>query len=119
MPTTDFNDTFLSYEHLVHSFPEHKVVCEEQDPQPPFMYVLWKIFGFDTPSRRYESAEIFEQLAGFRLTFKEFVPQHDVDEEKRDRSVVVRSRRKNHVSLFEHGQYRRNHIRFTPAQVPP
>ncbi|KAH7719949.1 DEAD box protein helicases superfamily protein (Aquarius) [Aphelenchoides avenae] len=86
--SVDFNDTFLSYEHLVEAFPEHKVICEEEKPEPPFA-----------------------------LTFKEFIPQHDVDEAQRDKSIVVSSRRKNRVSLFEHGQYRQNHIRFTPAQV--
>ena len=34
--SVDFNDTFLSYEHLLKSFPEKKVVCNEKEPTPPF-----------------------------------------------------------------------------------
>jgi intron-binding protein aquarius len=38
IPTLDYNDTFLSYEHLVASFPDHKVelVDNNKESSPPF-----------------------------------------------------------------------------------
>lgn len=37
VPIVDFNDTFLSYKHLLNSFPNNKVVYEgEGEPEPPF-----------------------------------------------------------------------------------
>uniref|UniRef100_A0A915EKC2 Intron-binding protein aquarius N-terminal domain-containing protein n=1 Tax=Ditylenchus dipsaci TaxID=166011 RepID=A0A915EKC2_9BILA len=87
--TVNFNDTFLSYEHLLASFPGKKVVCGEQKPQPPF-----------------------------KLTFNEFVPQHDVQEKQRDISILVECEKKNEL-LFAASQEecRQNAISFTPAQV--
>ena len=42
-PSVDFNDTFLSFEHLKESFPEHEIKTSEQDKEklvPPFRSVL-------------------------------------------------------------------------------
>jgi hypothetical protein len=34
--TVDFNDTFLSYDHLLKSFPDKKIVCSEENINPPY-----------------------------------------------------------------------------------
>uniref|UniRef100_A0A915LBP5 Intron-binding protein aquarius n=1 Tax=Meloidogyne javanica TaxID=6303 RepID=A0A915LBP5_MELJA len=85
--TVDFNDTFLSFEHLQKSFPNKKIICEESVPKPPF-----------------------------RLTFKEFVPQHNIEkEEERDTSIIVENQKVFNRILTE--TYQKNNIEFTPLQI--
>nr|CAD2122801.1 unnamed protein product [Meloidogyne enterolobii] len=85
--TVDFNDTFLSFEHLQKSFPNKKIICEETVPKPPF-----------------------------RLTFKEFVPQHNIEkEEERDTSIIVENQKVFNRILTE--TYQKNNIEFTPLQI--
>lgn len=38
----DFNDTFLSYDHIVESFPDHKIKCEapEAERNAPFRLIF-------------------------------------------------------------------------------
>uniref|UniRef100_A0A915PS17 Intron-binding protein aquarius n=1 Tax=Setaria digitata TaxID=48799 RepID=A0A915PS17_9BILA len=61
--TVDFCDTFLSYKHLISSFPNTKIVAvttKDENLVPPF-----------------------------RLTFKELEPQHDLEPSIRDTSIFV------------------------------
>lgn len=38
--TINFNDTFLSFKHLLSAFPNKQVTFEgETEPEPPFRYV--------------------------------------------------------------------------------
>uniref|UniRef100_A0A914V800 Intron-binding protein aquarius n=3 Tax=Plectus sambesii TaxID=2011161 RepID=A0A914V800_9BILA len=95
MPNTvasmDFNDTFVDYQNLLSAFPDHKVVPTVNDPEllvPPF-----------------------------RLTFKELEPQHGVDPEKRDKSIVVEPHVIPSRGPYPYSEPKKNTIRFTPAQV--
>ena len=52
----------------------------------------------------------------FRLTFKEFVPQHEIeDPAMRDTSIVVEKQKTFNRMVTE--VYQKNTIEFTPAQV--
>uniref|UniRef100_A0A914HES8 Intron-binding protein aquarius n=1 Tax=Globodera rostochiensis TaxID=31243 RepID=A0A914HES8_GLORO len=87
VPSVDFNDTFLSFEHLKNCFPNKQIICDEQNPKPPF-----------------------------RLTFREFLPQHDVeDPAKKDTSIVVESQKSFNRIITE--ALHKNAIEFTSAQV--
>uniref|UniRef100_A0AC35GU44 Intron-binding protein aquarius n=1 Tax=Panagrolaimus sp. PS1159 TaxID=55785 RepID=A0AC35GU44_9BILA len=89
--TIDFNDTFLSVQHVKDAFPG-KIIT-----------------GLD-------GAESLKD-PGFELTFKELVPQHDIAEDQRDTSIVVKPyERYSNVTRLG-GDNRRNKIAFTPAQV--
>jgi len=55
IPCLDFNDTFLSYEHLVSSFPDHTIQLKEgtsqsEPPQPPFRLTFNELQGGDAKS---------------------------------------------------------------------
>ncbi|VDD93074.1 unnamed protein product [Enterobius vermicularis] len=90
VPTMDFCDTFLSYDHLVASFPEHKIIPSNgtQELAPPF-----------------------------RLTFKELEPQHGLEDAEQDKSIVVEPYVVPSRGPYPHVEPRRNTILFTPAQV--
>uniref|UniRef100_A0A915BBL4 Intron-binding protein aquarius n=2 Tax=Parascaris univalens TaxID=6257 RepID=A0A915BBL4_PARUN len=91
VPSIDFCDTFLSYKHLVASFPNQKVVtsCGDDDKLVP----------------------------PFRLTFNELEPQHGVDPSMRDNSIVVEPYVIPSRGPYPHVEPRKNTIQFTPAQV--
>uniref|UniRef100_A0A0R3RQH9 Intron-binding protein aquarius n=1 Tax=Elaeophora elaphi TaxID=1147741 RepID=A0A0R3RQH9_9BILA len=91
VPTVDFCDTFLSYKHLISSFPNTKIVgtaTNDEDLVPPF-----------------------------RLTFKELEPQHDIEPCIRDTSIVVEPHVIPCRGPYPHVEPRKNTIQFTPAQV--
>ncbi|MFH4976082.1 hypothetical protein AB6A40_002791 [Gnathostoma spinigerum] len=87
----DFNDTFLSYKHLIASFPNSRIVNTVTDDErlvPPF-----------------------------RLTFKELEPQYDVEPSERDTSIVVEPHIIPCRGPYPHSEPRKNAIQFTPAQI--
>ncbi|KAL3124777.1 hypothetical protein niasHT_001614 [Heterodera trifolii] len=85
--SVDFNDTFLSFDHLKKSFPGKNIICEDQKPVPPF-----------------------------RLTFKEFLPQHNVEHpDQKDTSIMVECQKSFKRVITE--AFHTNSIEFTPAQV--
>uniref|UniRef100_A0A914YCM7 Intron-binding protein aquarius n=1 Tax=Panagrolaimus superbus TaxID=310955 RepID=A0A914YCM7_9BILA len=89
--TIDFNDTFLSNQHVKEAFPGKTIIG-------------------------LENAESLKD-PGFVLTFKELVPQHDIPEDQRDISIVAKPyERYSNVTRIG-GDTRRNKIKFTPAQV--
>ncbi|VBB25993.1 unnamed protein product [Acanthocheilonema viteae] len=89
VPTVDFCDTFLSYKHLISSFPNTKIVgTNDEDLVPPF-----------------------------RLTFKELEPQHDLEPSIRNTSIVVEPHVIPCRGPYPHVEPRKNTIQFTPAQV--
>ena len=89
--TIDFNDTFLSTQHVIDAFPNKTITG-------------------------LEGAESLKD-PGCILTFKELAAQHDVAEEQRDVSIVAQPyERFSNVTKIE-GDTRRNRIEFTPAQV--
>uniref|UniRef100_A0AAF5PUK5 Intron-binding protein aquarius n=3 Tax=Wuchereria bancrofti TaxID=6293 RepID=A0AAF5PUK5_WUCBA len=91
VPTVDFCDTFLSYKHLISSFPNTKVTgttITDENLVPPF-----------------------------RLTFKELEPQHDIEPSIRDTSIVVEPHVIPCRGPYPHVEPRKNIIQFTPAQV--
>lgn len=57
----------------------------------------------------------------FSLTFKEFVPQHNIaNEAEKDTSILVKKEVNKPNKIFEtvvNQQFRQNSIEFTPAQV--
>uniref|UniRef100_A0A7E4VRV5 Intron-binding protein aquarius n=1 Tax=Panagrellus redivivus TaxID=6233 RepID=A0A7E4VRV5_PANRE len=90
----DFNDTFLSVEHLKSSFPGKTLT------------------GIDNVANLKDP--------GFRLTFSDLVPQHDLSEDQRDTSIKVDAYERfssaaAHISPAT--RTRRNKIPFTPAQI--
>ncbi|VDO29345.1 unnamed protein product [Onchocerca flexuosa] len=91
VPTVDFCDTFLSYKHLISSFPNTKIVVtttKDDELVPPF-----------------------------RLTFKELEPQHDLESSIRDTSIVVEPHVIPCRGPYPHVEPRKNIIQFTPAQI--
>ncbi|KAI1730104.1 AAA domain-containing protein [Ditylenchus destructor] len=75
--------------HYSNSFPSEKIICDAENPAPPF-----------------------------KLTFKEFVAQYDVDEKDRDRSIIVECEKKLDLPILaKQEQIRQNAIEFTPAQI--
>jgi len=87
IPCLDFNDTFLSYEHLVASFPDHKVQLKdatgqpETTPQPPF-----------------------------RLTFDEL-------QDGEAKKIQVQAYKRLNRGPYAKNQAKQNNIRFTPTQI--
>ncbi|VDM99005.1 unnamed protein product, partial [Thelazia callipaeda] len=87
----DFCDTFLSYKHLISSFPDIKIVETSGNDEclvPPF-----------------------------RLTFKELEPQHNVEPSNWDTSIVVESHVLPCRGPYPHVEPRKNSIQFTPSQI--
>ncbi|KHN88639.1 Intron-binding protein aquarius [Toxocara canis] len=91
VPSIDFCDTFLSYKHLVASFPNQKVVTACSDDE--------------------------KLVPPFRLTFNELEPQHGVDVSARDSSIVVEPYVIPSRGPYPHVEPRKNTIHFTPAQI--
>jgi len=89
--TIDFNDTFLSIEHFKSSFPGCKITGLE------------KAEGLKDP--------------GFKLTFMDLVPQHNLEEGERDDSIVVEPYERYSKVVELAGDKRRNMINFTPTQI--
>ncbi|KAM3718101.1 RNA helicase aquarius [Dirofilaria immitis] len=91
VPTVDFCDTFLSYKHLISSFPNTKIVgttTKDENLVPPF-----------------------------KLTFKELEPQHDLEPSVRDTSIVVEPHVIPSRGPYPHVEPRKNTIQFTPTQI--
>uniref|UniRef100_A0A158R470 Intron-binding protein aquarius n=1 Tax=Syphacia muris TaxID=451379 RepID=A0A158R470_9BILA len=91
VPTMDFCDTFLSYKHLVASFPNNKIItaCDDDEKlQPPF-----------------------------RLTFKELEPQHGANSDEKENSIIVEPYTVPSRGPYPHVEPRKNVILFTPAQI--
>ncbi|XP_072555037.1 RNA helicase aquarius isoform X2 [Paramormyrops kingsleyae] len=97
--TLDFNDTFLSVDHLKDSFPGHKVKVTVDDPAlqiPPFRI---KFPVKDVKGRKRKAEEEGEEEAGDDDTL--LVEPH-----------VIPNR-----GPYPYNQPRRNTIRFTPTQI--
>jgi intron-binding protein aquarius len=91
IPTLDFNDTFLSYEHLTSSFPGYElelVGSSHEDkmnqPQPPF-----------------------------KLTFAEL----DKENAEQAKKILIQPYKALNRGPYPASQPKRNQIRFTPTQI--
>lgn len=108
----DFCDTFISYKHLLASFPSQKIVTSNDDPSlhpPPYRYLYLQYVSVNR--------DFFSTIWIFRLTFKELEPQHNVDLSQRDTSIFVESYVVPSRGPYPHVEPRKNAILFTPAQV--
>ena len=91
----DFNDTFLSMEHLIQSFPQYTVRCVREDPDaqvPPFRVTFPEI-------RRGR------QLDGIVSTG----PESDI--------IIVEPYEKTNRGPYPYNQPKCNSIPFTPTQI--
>jgi intron-binding protein aquarius len=91
IPTLDFNDTFLSYEHLTSSFPGYElelIGCRQEDKmnqlQPPF-----------------------------RLTFTDLIKENSEQPKK----IQIQPYKALNRGPYPQSQPKRNQIRFTPTQL--
>jgi intron-binding protein aquarius len=90
IPTLDFHDTFLSYEHLQASFPNHELKLAETAAkiQPPF-----------------------------KLTFTDLMPKENGHSEDENKVIHVQPYKARNMGPYENVQAPGNRVRFTPAQV--
>jgi len=97
--TLDFNDTFLSLDHLQASFPQYQVKCTTDDPS--------------------------KQVPPFRLTFPEARPpqkrKHPGDQKEEEgeekRTLVVEPYTVPNRGPYPYNQPKRNTVPFTSTQV--
>ncbi|XP_065833502.1 RNA helicase aquarius-like [Oscarella lobularis] len=58
IPTLDWNDTFLSIDHLRACFPGHDVKCSVDDPVPPFRLTIPRVKDASKPELIVESYQL-------------------------------------------------------------
>lgn len=82
--------------------------------------IAFKVFEFlRTPKYFFITFFIYADnfMSIFRLTFKEFVPQHDLPEDERDKSIVVETYRYPTRGPYPNLEPKRSTIHFTPMQA--
>ena len=89
--TFDFNDTFLSMEHLIHSFPQYQVRCEGDNPTL--------------------------QVPPFRVTFPNKRKTRESEAEMENDVITVEPYVKANRGPYPYNQPKCNSIPFTPTQI--
>ncbi|RZF44564.1 hypothetical protein LSTR_LSTR001322 [Laodelphax striatellus] len=92
--TMDFNDTFLSMDHLRASFPEHEIKVKTDDPK--------------------------KLIPPFRLTFEEVIQKQDPDrhpEKPVKKSILVEPHVIPSRGPYLFNEPKKNSILFTPTQI--
>ncbi|XP_023293066.2 RNA helicase aquarius [Lucilia cuprina] len=94
----DFNDTFLSYQHIVESFPDYEIKCNVAEEQRS---ALFRLIFEDVAEKKDESEEASE----------------DKQEQQLSKSIVVQPYKFENRGPYLGNKPKQNSIRFTPTQV--
>ncbi|CAB3396592.1 unnamed protein product [Caenorhabditis bovis] len=87
----DFNDTFLSFDHVKNSFPNYNVVAADED--------------------------LSKMVPPFKLAFKDLDHRHDVEVKPNDsKTIIVTPLVRRKITPYEYTP-NRNEVMFTPSQI--
>lgn len=89
MDKLDWNDTFLTYEHLLNSFPDYKIEAKN-------------------------SGDLVSLVPPFRLTFSDLPSESG---EIEDRKIIVETYKKPNQGPYPANQPKKNAVPFTPTQI--